>query len=55
MAINQFNKEIIKRELKQRNDKAREVFKHKMCRLFGEDLYKENVKHLGRFNRKWDN
>lgn len=53
--MNQFNREIIKRELKERNERARDHFKHKMCRLFGDDLYKEIPKHIGSFNRRWDN
>ncbi|MFW0776334.1 MAG: hypothetical protein ACN2B6_01260 [Rickettsiales bacterium] len=51
----QFDKEKIKEHLEARNEKAKSKFKHKMCLLFGEDLYKEKIRHTGTFNKKWDN
>ena len=40
MVSNQFNKEEIRKQIKARNDKAKQKFKQGMVRLWGEDIYK---------------
>lgn len=54
MVNDQFNKELIKRNIEERNNKAREVFKNNMRALWDSDIYAQKMPERKSFHgSKW--